>query len=67
MAFVYYEQEVLGKIIEETEGTCSCTSPIEVARVVLNAGTIADLAYHLYVVLYTLLQASCFVVFLQAF
>ena len=50
MAFVDDGDEVLGKIIEKTEGSLALAASVEVARVVLYAGAVAELLYHFHVV-----------------
>ena len=50
MAFVDDGDEVLGKIIEKTEAVVALAASVEVARVVLYAGAVAELLYHFHVV-----------------
>ena len=60
MAFVDYQQEVVGKVVEQTEGTYTGSAPVEVAAVVLNAGTVAQFPYHLQIKIGALLQSLGF-------
>ena len=60
MALVDDHHIIFGEVIQQTERACSCSAPIEVARVVLNAGAVAKLLNHLEVVLHALLDSLCF-------
>ncbi len=57
VALVHHEQVVLGEVIQQTEGPRALGASVEVARVVLDAGTVSELLYHFEVVLHALLEA----------
>ena len=47
---VDHEEEVLGEVVEQAVRRAACGPPVDVPRVVLDAGAEADLAHHLDVV-----------------
>ena len=57
MTLVDYCEEVLGEIIKEAERTFALASAVEVARIVLDAGAVAEFFDHLYVVCHAFLDA----------
>ena len=54
------QQIVLREVVEQAEGARSGGAPVEVARVVLDAGTVAQLLDHLQIVFHPLLDALRF-------
>lgn len=57
MALVDDREIIFWEIVEEAEGAHAGLTPVEVAAVVLDAGAVAHLAYHLYVVGGALVEA----------
>ena len=57
MALVDEHKEVFREEVEQTVRTLTGFAPIEIARVVLDAGAMSKLLYHLHVVLNALLDA----------
>ena len=60
MALVDDDQKVLGEEVQEAIGARARRASVEVARVVLNAAAVPQLAYHFDVVLHALFQPFCF-------
>ena len=60
MALIHDEEEVLGEVVHEGEGSTSRRTSRKYTRVVLYAGTVADLAYHLHIVVSALFYALSF-------
>ncbi len=58
MALVYDGEEVLGKIVKQTEGAHPGLAPVEVAAVVLYAGAVTHFAHHFDVIGHALLQTA---------
>ena len=59
VALVDDEQVVVGEEIEQAVGALAGLAAVEIARVVLDAGAMAQLAYHLDVIVYALVDALC--------
>ena len=57
VALVDDQEVVLGEVVEQAEGALTGLAAIEVARVVLDTRAVAELLYHLQVVLHALLNA----------
>ena len=57
MALIDHKQEVLGEIVEQAEGAFTLLPAVHIARVVLNTRAVAELLYHLHIVLHPLLNA----------
>ena len=66
VTFVDDEQKILREEVQEAVGTRARRSAVEVAAVVFDAGTVAEFAYHLDVVVDALLQTLCLKVFADA-
>ena len=60
MALVDDDQKVLGEEVQEAIRARARRASVEVARVVLNAAAVPQLAYHFDVVLHALFQPFCF-------
>ena len=60
VTFVDDQQVIFGQVIDQGEGRAAGGTPIEMARVILDAGGEADLAQHLDIVARTLLDALRF-------
>ena len=56
MTFVYDQQIILGKEVEEAIGARTGSTTIEITAVVLNTGAVSELAYHFHVIVHTLLK-----------
>ena len=59
MALVYEGDEILWEIVEQAERSLAGLAPVKIAGIVLYAGAVAHLLYHLQVVLYSLLEPLC--------
>ena len=60
MALVDEEQEIFGEEIEQAVGAFAWLAAVKIARVVLDAATMAQFLDHLHVILHALLYALCF-------
>ena len=56
MAFVDHQQEIVGEIVNQAEWSRPRCTSVEVTAVVLDAGAVAQLLYHLQVVVYAFFQ-----------
>ena len=59
VALVHDHHIIFGEVVQQAEGARTLGTTVEVTRVVLNAGTVAQLLNHLQIVLHTLLDALC--------
>ena len=66
VALVHHQQEVVGEIVYQAERTAARRAAVEVAAVVLYTGAVAQLLYHLHVIVHPLLQALGFQVLAYA-
>ena len=57
VALVHDQQVVLREVVDETEGACPGGPAVQIARIVLDAGAVAQLLDHFEVVLHALLDA----------
>ena len=57
MALVHHQQEVVWEVVYQAEGAAAWLAAVEVAAVVLDAGAVAQLLYHLHVIVHPLLEA----------
>ena len=60
MTFVDDQQEIVGEIVDKTEGTRAGRTSVEIARIIFDTAAVAHLANHLKVVVDTLLKAPGF-------
>ena len=57
MTLIHHHQKIVREVIQQTEGPLTGQTPVKIARVVLNAGAVAQFAHHFEVKLGTFLNA----------
>ena len=60
VTLINHRHKIIGEIIQQTEGTRPREATVEVTTVILNTGTVAQLPYHLQVIIHPLLEPFCF-------
>ena len=57
MAFVYYNQEIIRKEVQQTVRTGTCITPVKVAGIIFYARTMPQFANHLHIVCHALIES----------
>ena len=63
VTFINDDEKIFRKEVEQAVRTCAGGASVEIARIVFDARTVTEFAYHLYVVVHTLFEALGFEVF----